>query len=884
MSLRRFFRRRAWDEERAREMDAHLRMQVDDLIAGGMSADDAWREARRAFGNPRVIREEIYAMNTVALVEQTIRDVKYAIRVLRRSPGFTLTALLTVALAIGVNTAVFSVVDAVLLRPLPYPDPDRLALISTTIRAEGATEHELAQHGLTWETVRDHAKTFEPAVFSSWTTGVNLAADRSAAYVQQQRVGAGFFGVLGVAPVVGREFSAEEDRSGGPATVILSYELWQRLYGGDRSAVGASLTLRGTPHTVVGIMPRGFRTDARPDLWTPLRATKTGEGGGENYRVIGRLRAGVSWPQALTEMAALGASVVKQRPVRNTRTLDYSLVPLQRGLTATLRAPLYLVWGAVGIILVIASVNLAGLLLARASVRRREIATRMALGSGRGAVVRQLIVESLVLGLTGGLLGVALGSMGVESLQAIANEAFQIAQPIALDARAAAAGISLALGSAVFFGVAPALDATRADVRSGLDAGASRTATAGRNRLRKAVVVAQVALGVVLLVGAGLLLRTYSHLKGLEPGFDSEGVQVASVSLQDARYRTSESVARLFDGVLAELQRTPGIDAAAVSLGVPYERLLNLGFDYRGGPAAVAPGKTMTSATYVSSGFFDTLRVPMRAGRAFTAADRQDAPGVAIVNEAFVARYFPDLGAERGRAIGRRIGIAGREREIIGIVGDVQLKPGWGDHAPLAPMPLTYLPIDQVNDAFLRLVHGWFSPAFIVRSSASTAPESLRRAVGTADPLLPVAGIRSMADVQREAIAQPRLLMAMLLVLAAAAVLLAAVGIHGLISTSVSERTREIGIRLALGAPTGTAVRTIALPGVLLAVGGMAIGIPLAAMFTRLVRHFIWGVSPGDPLTFAAAALGLVAVASIASIAPALRILRLDPAMTLRHE
>jgi predicted permease len=884
MSWRRFFHRAAWDAERAREMDAHLRMQADDLIADGLPPDDAWREARRAFGNPRTIREDIYDMNTVALVEQTFRDVRYATRVLRKSPGFTLTAILTLTLAIGVNIAVFSAVDAVLLKPLPYPEPDRLALVATTIRAEGTTRGELAQHGLTWETIRDHAATFDAAVFSSWTTGVNLAAGGSAAYVQQQRVSGRFFSVLGVRPAAGREFSAEEDRTGGPAAVILSFELWQRLYGADPNAIGASLMLRGAPHTVVGIMPRGFRTDARPDLWTPLRPTTSGEGGGENYRIVARLRSGVTWPRAVAEMAALGADVVKRRPGLEGRTLEYSLVPLQKGLTSGLRQPLLLVWAAVGIILVIASVNLAGLLLARGSARRREIATRMALGSGRGAVLRQLVVESLVLGLAGGVLGIALGALGLESLQRVAEDAFQIAQPIALDVRAAAAGLAWSLISALLFGIVPAFDATRGDVRTGLAAGASRTATAARSRLRKVVVVAQVALGVALLVGAGLLLRTFSHLRGLDAGFDPDGVQVASVSLQDARYRTADTVVRLFDGVLSELKRTPGIDAAAVSLGVPYERLLNLGFDYVGGPAAVEPGRTMTSATYVSSGFFEALRVPLRAGRAFADTDRADSPGVAIVNEAFVARYFPDLGVERTRAVGRRIAVAGREREIVGVAGNVQVKPGWGDHGPLAPMPLTYIPVAQVSDGFLRLVHGWFSPAFVVRTKGPDAAEMLRRAIQAADPLLPIAAVRSMAVVRSEAIAQPRLLMTMLLVLASAAVLLAAIGIHGLISTSVGERTREIGIRLALGATAGAAIRTVALPGVLLALGGAAVGIPIAVFFVRLVRHFIWGVSPTDPVTFAAAALGLIVVASVASIVPALRILRLDPAMTLRHE
>jgi predicted permease len=847
MSWLRFFRRAAWDDERASEMDAHIRMSADDLMAGGMARDDAWREANRAFGNPRAIREEIYMMNSVAVVEQAIRDARYAARVLRKSPGFTLTAVLTLAVAIGINTAVFSVVDAVLLKPLPYPAPERLALVSRTVRNEGVARDDTAQHGLTWETIRDHATAVDAAVFSSWPTGVNLVIGSTASYAQQQRVGAGFFRVLDVPPAVGREFTSEEDRAGGPRAVILSHHLWQREFGADPIAVGRSVTLRGEAYTIIGVMPRGFRTDAPADLWTPLRPSQTGEGDGENYAIVTRLRPQASWAQSRDEVAALGIEIGRRRPARDGSTMDLTLVPLQLGLTASVRQPLLMVWSAVAIILAIACVNLSGLLLARASTRRREIATRMALGSGRSAVLRQMLVEGLVLAAAGGVAGIAIGYAVLEGLHAVARDAFAITHPVTLDGRAIVAAMALSFVASVTFGIGPAIAATRLDVQRGLSGGGGRTATAGRNWSRRLLAVAQVSLGVVLLVAAGLLLRSFTHLRSLNPGFDPAGVVAGTVSLQDARYRSAADVSRLFDGVLGRLQNTPGVEAAAVALGLPYQRLLNLGFRPLDG-APDAPGAN-TSATYIAGDYFGAMRMPIVAGRGFDQRDRQDSPGVAIVSETFARTYLAVGPHEYGRALGRRIGIAGRDREIIGVAGDVQVRPGWGQYGPLAPMPVTYLPVTQVNDGFVRLVHGWFSPSFIVRADERRTgmPDTavIARALSATDPLLPLADVRPMREVQETAIAQPRLLMTLLTTLAAAAVLLAAIGIHGLIATSVTERTREIGIRLALGSTAGDAVRAVAMPGVWLALAGVAAG-----------------VLP----------------------APALRILRLDPAATLRHE
>lgn len=820
-------------------------------------------------------------MIAIPLLETLTRDTRYAVRVLRKAPVFTLTAVVTLAVAIAINTAVFSVVDAVLLRPLPYPSSERLALVQTTIGG-GEPGSNTSQHGITWITIRDHATTVDRAVFSGWTTGANVLAGSRASYAEQQRVGSGFFRVLGVAPLHGREFTDDEDRRGGPPAAILSYRLWRGAFGGDASIVGRTVTLRGEPHTAIGVMPDGFQSGVEADLWTPLRAGTDGEGDGENYQVLLRLKDGVGWAQAADEMARLGGEILRQRPARDGTTLSYSIVPLQQGFTETLRRPLTLLWAAVAVVLLVACVNLAGLMLARGSQRMREIATRLALGGNRTAIVRQLLIESAVIALLGTTTGLALSIVVVDALRNLSTNALDIWQPVAIDWRSIGAAAVFGLTSTAVFGVAPAVHATRTDVQRGLAAGGARSVAGGATHWgRRVLVIAQVALASVLLVGAGLLLRTFTHLQGLNPGFDGNNVVAASVSLQDARYRTGTQVTQLVDQTLAQVRRDPRIESAAVSLGLPYERLLNLGFRHLDGPEASAPRGRMTSATYIAGDYFTALRIPTREGRTFDARDTSTSPGVVIVNETLARQYF-----DRQSPVGHRIAFAGREREIVGVVGDVQVRPGWGDYGPLAAMPLAYIPLSQASDGMLRLVHGWFTTSFIVRGAGreDAAHGTLRAALTAADPMLPIAEVRSMKDVQSAAVAQPRLLMTLLLTLAGAAVLLAALGIHGLIAATVSERTREMGIRIALGATAGRAIRTLAVPGILLALSGTIAGAFLARGATRLLAHMVWGVSAGDPMTFMTVAVLLVAVATVASIIPALRILRLDPARTLRAE
>ncbi len=818
-------------------------------------------------------------MTSLPRFDDMRRDGRFAIRLLRRSPAFAVTAGLTLALAIAINTAVFSVVDGVLLKPLPYPDPASLGLVKTTARLDGAIEEDRGQTGATWLMIRDHATTVDAAAYSTWPTGANITAGDRASYVQQQRVGARFFSVLGVAPLIGREFTAEEDRPGGPAAVMLSHALWRAVFNADPSVVGRTLMLRGEAATIVGIMPPAFHSGTEADLWTPLRPTTTGEGEGENYLVLVRLRPGNAWAHADEEIRRIGGEIARQRQLPAGASLSFSLEPLQRAMIAGLRSPLLMLWAAAGIGLLIACVNLAGLLLARGAARSREIATRLALGSGRAAMIRQLVIESVVLAAGGWIGGIGLARVALQGLKALATGAFEIWQPIALDARAIAVAAGLAFGASVLFGIVPAFHATRVNVQAALAGGSTRSiASGGRSWTRRLLIVTQVALGVVLLVGAGLLVRTFLHLRHLDPGFNASGVVTATVSLQDARYRTAARVSQLIDATLARVAQTPGIESTAVSLGLPYERLLNLGFRRLDGPQAAAGG-AMTNATYVAGDFFATLRIPLRAGRTFAAADRADAPAVAVVNDTFARQYFGDTRS----ALGRRIGLAGRAREIVGVVGDVQVQPGWGDRGPLAVMPLAYIPLAQANDGFIRLVHGWFSPSFIVRSGRpADAIAALRHALDATDPLLPFARVRQMSQVQNASLAQQRFLMVLLAGLALAAVLLAAVGIHGLIATTVVERSREMGIRVALGSTMAQAMRALALPGIFLALTGTVIGSVASLAFVRLLRHYVWGVSTSDPLTFAGVAALLLAVAAVASLLPALRILRLDPAAILR--
>jgi predicted permease len=864
----------------AAEMDSHMERYAADLVARGVEPGEARRRARIEFGSTAAAAEECREAVGLRWPDEIVRDLRYAARVLRKSPTFTAAAVATLALCIGANTAIFSVVDAVLLRPLPYPHPEQLFSVARHFQGKGSESYQTNLWGGAWEAVRDNAAYVDAAVFSDGSMGVNLAAGGRVEYVKQQRVSAGFFRVLGIAPLIGREFSANEDRQGGPAVTLLSYALWKRAFHADPSIVGQAVDLRGEPHTIVGVLPANFQSIVPADLWTPLRPSRSGEGGGSNYAIVARLRSGTAWAQANGQIEAIGAPVLREFG-QDPSTQHLRLISFQRGLTVYVRQPLVILWAAVGLVLLIGCVNIAGLLLARAAGRTREMATRLALGSGRAALIRQMLAESVVLGLCGGAAGAALGWLGVKALAALMPVSLNVWQAVELDWRVLAATACASIAAGILFGLYPALLASRLEIRAALGE-AGRAVAGGRNPWpRRLLVAGEVALGVVLLVGAGLLIRTFAHLSGLNPGFDAQNVTTAKLSLQDARYTTSQSVNRLFDQSLARMRELPGVESAAVALSLPYERALNDGFRRLDG-GRVDTESQITNMFYITPEYFQVLRIPLLRGRVFTAADSSTAAPAAVVSEAFVKMYL------RGDdALGRHLDLGGGERrEIVGVVGDVQQKSGWGDGSPLAAMPDIYIPATQVDDKFIPVVHTWFSPSWIVRSSGP--PEGviagMQRALETVDPRLPFAGFHSMEDIRYRSLAQERFQAVLLGALAGLALLLAAVGIYGLIASSVAERTRELGIRLALGATVAQAMRAVALPGLALALAGVAVGSVLAGFASQLLRHLVWGVRPGDPLTFVAVGLGLLGVAAAASFLPALRVTRLNPAETLRQE
>jgi predicted permease len=698
--------------------------------------------------------------------------------------------------------------------------------------------------------------------------------------VQQRRVSAEYFSVLGVPPLVGREFSAAEDQAGGPAVVVLSHALWKRVFQGDPAVLTKPVMLRGEPHTVIGVMPESFRPFGRADVWTPLRPSRTGEGGGSNYGVIARLRPGVTWPQALAGLEPLSQQAREAHQMSPQVTARLGLLSLQQTYAGGARDVLFILWAAVGTVLLIGCVNIAGLLLARGARRRREIGTRLALGGGRGALVRQLLTESVVLAVIGGGLGILLAFAGLQALTPYLEPGLGIDEPVQIDLRVVMASVALTLFTSVLFGLFPAWHASRGDIRASLIEGGGHGVAGVRSHWPRRLLLAfEVALGVLLLNGATQFTRTFLHLAGMSPGFDGQGVFTASLSLQDARYRESAKVNAMFEESLRRIRELPGVTDAAVALTLPYHRALNMGFVVLDGPNASEQGQT-TNLTYVTPRYFEMLRVPLLRGRYLNESDGATAPLVAVVNTSFVRQYLPNQ-----EAVGTHFRSGGRTIEIVGVVGDVLQRPGWGNYGPLEAIPGVYVPAAQTTGGFLQLVHTWFRPHWMVRAGGSTEGlvAGMQSALAATDPLLPFTGFETMGEVRSFALAQYRFQALLVNGFGALGLLLSAIGIGGLISSSVAERWREMGVRIALGASLGRAIRTLAAPGIALTLAGLAAGSALAYPALTAIQKLVWGIQPADPVNFVVAGAVLLAVALAASFLPAVRLRRLNVANTLRE-
>jgi macrolide transport system ATP-binding/permease protein len=804
------------------------------------------------------------------------QNLRFAARQLGRNPGFTATVIVTLALSIGANTAIFSIVNALMLKSLPYAHPDRLGTIFARYTGPGGVADGLrALDGEMWEGLRDNAPSLISAVSSGIAGGVNLQAGEHAQYLHAARVSAHYFDVLEIHPLLGRNFSEDEDRPHGPNAAVLSYSLWRNAFGSDRSIIGQGIRLKGTAFTVVGVLPAGAHTPLNADLYTPLQPSREGEGVGHNFEVITRLRDGATWKQADAELSRAWADPIARYASRNPGSrVVYYLVPLQKGLTATLRPQALALMLAACFILLISCANLAGLTVVRMARRTSEIATRLALGASAWQIQKQLWMENLLLALFGGGAGIGVGFLALHGLLSLLPQDYLPVEGVTLDTRVLLFTIAVTLLTSILFGMLPALAVRKVDLRSSIS---SRGVVGAENlRLRQVLIGGEVALAVVLLAASGLLIRTLIHLETLPPGFNAQGVMTAKASLDDVRYHDPAAFRKLVEESTAAMLHIPGVRSAAMGLSLPYERALNGGVKLHDGPLA---GKEVgTDQVYVSPGYFETLEIPLIAGRFFTASDGPNAQLVAIINRSFARKFFPGIDPV-GRSLDEGV-------RIVGVVSDVQLSSGLDPVAPLQSEETMYIPAAQMPGRALTLVHTWFQPSWIVHTAGPVEglTAQMQRALANVDPGLPFSGFYSMRDLMAQTLATQRVEVGLLGAMAGLALLLSAVGIFALVANMVAQRTREIGIRIALGSTIGQAMAHVAGSGIRASAVGLVAGLVLCAGALRGLRSVLYGVVVYDAPTLAGVVLVLFVVALLASAMPALRVARIDPAKTLREE
>ena len=868
-----FLRRRGQlERELAEEMRFHLEMRAEENVADGMTPEAALAAARRQFGNQTLLREVSREMWGFNAVETLLQDLRYGARVLRKSPGFTLAAVLTLALGVGATTAIFSVVNAALLRPLPYPEADRLLYVGQLYRdgLAGSGEPKF----LFW---REQSRSFEAlACYSGYGgAGGNLAGGQEAEYVRGLRVSEDFFRVLGVYPALGRAFTHEEDQPGGAGVAILSYGLWQRSFGGDRGLIGKTVILNDRPVTVVGIMPPHFRFGSEVGLFVPMRA-RPGANVDPNAEVVGRLKPGVSFQEAQAELKVIAEKYRAAFPRQMLESESVGAQPYQGFFTEGVAKYLWLILGAVSFLLLIACANVANLQLARAAARRREIAVRLALGAGGGRVARQLLTEGLVLALAGGAAGLLLALWGTPLLSALIPRG--ILPPVAevsVDWRVLAFALAASVVTGLLFGAAPALQARRVDVNSALKDSPGKGATA-RGRLRNALVVAEVALALVLLVGAGLLVRTFANLLGVAPGFDPHNVLTFQIDLNGGRYDTASKAAAFYRDALERISHLPGVEAAAVTNKLPLDWQFNMPVVLNARPDQAQN----VQVRMISPDYFRVMKIDVRQGRAFGDTDISAAPPVVLVNEAFAQRFLRgENPLAQQLSVGR--GTDDPARQVVGVVADVK-QQGLDRPAP----PMVFVPLAQVPDKLMAIFRTFTSANFVVRTTGEPLglTQAVKREVAALDPTLPLSHVSSMEEVGARSVASQRFNMLLLGLFAALGLGLAAVGIYGVLSYAVAQGTREIGIRMALGAQRSSVLWLVAGQGMTLTLIGMAVGIAASLALTRLMESLLFGVSATDPLTFAGISLLLGLVALAACLIPARRATKVDPLIALRYE
>ena len=811
------------------------------------------------------------------IMETLLQNIRYGLRMMLKKPGFTVIALLTLALGIGATTAIFTVVNAVLLRPLAYPEPDRIMALAPDFGAssfQGVSESKI----VFW---REHSQSFEGvAATAGIGSGVNLSGGNEPEFISGIRVSADFFRVLGVHPVFGRDFTQEEDSPGGEQVAILSDGLWQRRFGGDPALLGKVVSINGKDYTVVGVMPPDFRSGEKVDLLVPMRTNPASREEGHNYTVLARLKPSVSQAQAAADMKLVFASFKDAYPKMIWRQEEGIRVePYLASLTAQARPLLLIMLGAVGFVLLIACANVANLQLTQAAGRTSEMAIRQALGASWARIVRQLLTEGVLLALVGGLAGLLLAQWGVAALAALIPAGLiPRTGEISLDWRVLVFALGASVLTGLVFALAPAVKAARVDVNHALKQGGGKGAIGDdRGRVRSVLVVSEIALALVLLIGAGLLIRTFVSLRGVDPGFDPHNVLTFEVAPNGKQYETTAKHLDYSQRALERIKSVPGVEAAAVTSNLPLSRWLNLTVEVEGRPNS----ERSTEYRIITSEYFQVLRMKLLRGRQFDETDTASREPVVIVNESYASRVFKDTDPIGQRLIVQRTPGNARSSQVVGVVSDLK-QFGLSSPAPAA----VFVPLAQVPDKVLLIARQFVTMKFAIRTAVDplTLATTVKREMLNVDPSLPVTNIQSLEQIVSLSLAQDRFNTALLGSFSAIGLVLAVIGIYGVVAYSVTQRTREIGIRMALGARAGDVLKLVVSQGLVLALIGVVIGLGGAFGLTRLMSSLLFGVTATDPITFVATSLLVTGVALAACFVPARRAARVDPMVALRYE
>ncbi len=857
------------DDDIDRELRAHLDLEAEEQRDAGLNARDARHAARRNFGNPTLIKEVVREMTGWTSFERLTQDLRYGARLLRRSPGFSIVAILTLALGIGANTAIFSVVNALLLRPLPFHDPANLVRIWPTNTKTGLVPYSITSYPdfLDWKNQSHSFEQVEGYVPRTF----NLTGGDQPQRVPGLRTSPGFLPLLGVAPILGRVFLPDEIQAGQDHLVLFSEGLWQSRFARDPGILGKTVQLNDETYTVIGIFPAAFQFPPNQPVGIVLPQPPDPNRGHGFVNVAGRLKPGVTLAQAQAEMDTIARRLELQYP-REYKDKGIRVLALQESYVSSFRPGLLIFLGAVGFVLLIACANVANLFLSRTAGRQKELVVRAAMGAGRLRLVRQLLTESALLGLAGGGVGLLFAYWGMKGLVVLVRSTFSVASldAVSIDGVVLAFTLGISLVVGLLAGLAPALGASRLDLNDRLKEGSrGLSGNRRRSRIRGTLVVAEIALALVLLIGAGLMLKSFLLLNQVDPGVRPQNVLAMSFSLGGKKYAKTQARAPFMDALLHRVEQIPGVQSAAVVTNIP---LTNdddaMGISIEGRPDPKQ--KPVVRFNIVGPGYIRTLGIPLLKGRDFSGRDTEAAPTVAIINQAMVRQFWPHQDP-----IGARISTDGQHwYSIEGVIGDVRQRGLRAD-----PVPEIYL-------SYLQDPYAWPYLSLLIRTASDPMKlvPTIQSTIWTVDKNLPIAGVTTMEQIRSGSIAQPRLTALLLTVFASLALILASVGIYGVVAYSVTQRTHEMGLRMALGARVADVLGMVVGQGMVLVGCGVALGLAGAFAMTRVLTKFLWSVKPTDPFTFISVSLLLAAVALLASYIPARRATKVDPMVALRYE